>query len=288
MQSADFLLLRQSLDTKYGLHWHDFYELTFVLAGKGSQILNGKPHQLQPGTFFFLTPADFHEVSPDPGETLEMFDLVFTDENLSDDLRHLLFNFPREYNTDLSPANFKMVEGYFNLINNELKQKNPGYRLIIRGVLEWILVELFRNCQENNTIELKSQPGLQNLAIQHSLIYMHNHFRLPLTLEEVAQQARLAPNYFSECFHKVVGVSFQNYLQSLRLKFAAALLATSELPVTEVCYSSGFNTLNHFARAFKQKYGQTPHVYRHTRLFEQKKIQNPNIHAKILVKTSKH
>jgi AraC-like DNA-binding protein len=72
----------------------------------------------------------------------------------------------------------------------------------------------------------------------------------------------LSANYFSECFHRVVGTPFQTYLADTRLEFAKALLGVSQLSVTEVCYASGFNTLAHFERMFKRKYGHTPSRYR--------------------------
>jgi AraC-like DNA-binding protein len=91
---------------------------------------------------------------------------------------------------------------------------------------------------------------------------MHNHFRENLYLKDVAQQANLAPNYFSEAFHKLTGIPFQTYLQDLRLRFALALLRVSDLSVTEICYASGFNTLSHFLRVFKQKFHQSPNTFR--------------------------
>jgi transcriptional regulator GlxA family with amidase domain len=94
--------------------------------------------------------------------------------------------------------------------------------------------------------------------IRRALIYMHHHFREQLTLEEVAAQARLSPNYFSECFHKATGSRFQSYLQELRLRFARTLLEMSDLHVTTICHASGFNTLSHFERAFKGRHGQPP------------------------------
>ncbi|WP_374019542.1 helix-turn-helix domain-containing protein [Paenibacillus thiaminolyticus] len=42
------------------------------------------------------------------------------------------------------------------------------------------------------------------------------------------------------------------------LQFAHSLLCVTALPVTEICYASGFSTLNHFERSFKKKYGGAP------------------------------
>ncbi len=99
-------------------------------------------------------------------------------------------------------------------------------------------------------------------STQRGLLYIHHHSRQRLTLEEAAQQACLPPNYFSERFHTLVGISFQRYLQELRLHFAARLLAASTLPVSQVLLAAGFRDQTHLGRAFKMLYHVSPREYR--------------------------
>jgi AraC-like DNA-binding protein len=91
---------------------------------------------------------------------------------------------------------------------------------------------------------------------------LHNHYREPVTLQAAAEQVALSPNYFSECFRSATGVTFQRYLQSLRLRFAKSILSVSALPVTDICYASGFQTLSNFERAFKREFGHSPTAWR--------------------------
>lgn len=95
-----------------------------------------------------------------------------------------------------------------------------------------------------------------------AIVYMHHHFREPLTLERVAAQAHLSPHYFSTSFHRATGSSFQTYLGELRLRFARTLLRVSDLPVTDVCHAAGFATLSYFERAFRRRFGAAPSAYR--------------------------
>lgn len=55
-----------------------------------------------------------------------------------------------------------------------------------------------------------------------------------------------------------------NYIKLLRLQRAKELLETTDLTVSEVAYKSGFQTINHFTKVFKEEYGVPPSVYRHT------------------------
>jgi AraC-like DNA-binding protein len=54
-----------------------------------------------------------------------------------------------------------------------------------------------------------------------------------------------------------------NYIRNIRLQKAKELLETSDLTVSEVAYKSGFQTINHFTKIFKEEYGIPPSVYRH-------------------------
>lgn len=54
-----------------------------------------------------------------------------------------------------------------------------------------------------------------------------------------------------------------NYIKNIRLQKAKEFLETSDLTVSEVAYKSGFQTINHFTKVFKEAYGIPPSVYRH-------------------------
>jgi AraC-like DNA-binding protein len=94
-----------------------------------------------------------------------------------------------------------------------------------------------------------------------------------LSLGDVARQACLAPNYFSERFHGLTGISFQQYLQGLCLCFAARLLMASELSVSEILLAAGFRDLTHFGRVFKKLYRASPRQCRLTA--HQVRVGNP-------------
>ena len=54
-----------------------------------------------------------------------------------------------------------------------------------------------------------------------------------------------------------------NYIKKIRLQKAKELLETTELTISEAAYKSGFQTINHFTKVFKEEYGIPPSVYRH-------------------------
>ena len=58
--------------------------------------------------------------------------------------------------------------------------------------------------------------------------------------------------------------SASEFIRDIRLQRAADLLASNSLNVSEVAYSSGFNSVSYFTQCFKQKFGKSPSAYKAT------------------------
>ncbi|HWM45889.1 MAG TPA: AraC family transcriptional regulator [Xanthobacteraceae bacterium] len=84
----------------------------------------------------------------------------------------------------------------------------------------------------------------------------------PLDLEGLAQGAGLSPFHFLRVFAKTIGITPHQYLIRSRLRRAARLLASEELPVTTVAYQSGFGDLSNFVRTFHRAAGVSPRGFR--------------------------
>ena len=256
---SSFQVFRTSLKEPYPLHWHEFYELTFIISGSGSHTVNGELHPLQPGVLFLLTPVDFHQLAPAHGQVLEVFNIIFSGDFLDDELRRWLFGDQCYRHIQLPRPAAKMVLDEYRQIWEEHQKPQFGQRRLIRGALGRILLELARLSSVESTHPI---PGITHPAIQTALLHLGHEFRTGITLDHIAAQAGLTPTYFSELFHQQTGARFQNYLQTLRLRFAASLLRASDLPVTEICYASGFGNLAHFERTFREKFSLSPSAYR--------------------------
>jgi AraC-like DNA-binding protein len=83
-----------------------------------------------------------------------------------------------------------------------------------------------------------------------------------LTLESVARQAGLSPNYFSATFKRRFGAGFANVLLEQRLERAKKLLRAGVLSIHRVGSEAGFVSGPHFHRAFRRRYQVTPAQYR--------------------------
>jgi AraC-like DNA-binding protein len=83
---------------------------------------------------------------------------------------------------------------------------------------------------------------------------------LDLVAEAVAHG--MSRTRFIHVFRDVVGVTPHRYVLELRTSYAARLLLDTSMPVTDVCFDSGFGSMPSFHAAFRAAYGTTPSAFR--------------------------
>ncbi len=100
------------------------------------------------------------------------------------------------------------------------------------------------------------------VTIERAKEYILKNFTKNISLTELAQYCYVSPFHFSRTFKHFIAFSPYRYLQNLRLKNAEMLIKTTALPVTDICYMSGFNSLDYFSAAFTKKFKKSPSKYR--------------------------
>lgn len=252
-RADEIRVMEQRLDT-IAVHWHDFYELAYVVSGTATHVVNGVAEEISSGSAFMLTPADFHEFHANSARPLVCYNVVIDAGIVEDNLADLPLAA-----TSWLPATIhgcRDLEPDFVRLWRESQSGGVGTAAIREAVLRCIVIEMTRRAT-SRTSSQQPEPGA-DANLRRAILYVDRHFREQLTLAEVAAQAHLSPNYFSERFSTTVGTAFQSYLQNRRLRFARSLLVSTDLAVTEICHASGFNSLSHFGRSFRKRYGQAP------------------------------
>ena len=98
--------------------------------------------------------------------------------------------------------------------------------------------------------------------IQQAVRFINDNYRTDISLDAVSWEVGMSPSHFSRIFRKVMGLSYQEYLNSRRITKAKNLLRTSPQSVTEIAVSLGFADPTGFGRIFKKLTKQTPSAYR--------------------------
>lgn len=98
--------------------------------------------------------------------------------------------------------------------------------------------------------------------------YLDMKYSEKIRLQDVARKFNVHPNYMTRIFHEKYNLSPKQYLMDLKLKKACRLLTTTDLPVSTISSSLGFDDQMAFSKTFKKEYGVSPSVYRRkSRLF---------------------
>ena len=92
--------------------------------------------------------------------------------------------------------------------------------------------------------------------------YIQRNYAMNLTTDLICKQFSCSKSYFSHSFKSYTKKSFREYLTDIRLNYAKQLLEYSNLNVTQISFSVGFNDSNYFSNVFKQKTGLPPLLYR--------------------------
>lgn len=107
------------------------------------------------------------------------------------------------------------------------------------------------------------QTRLERDDVSRAKEFIAKHALDPnLSLASVAEAAGAAPTHFSRVFKKSMKMPFTHYVQEARIAHAKSLLLDTNMTVTAVCFSSGFNNLAHFSRIFEAHMGLPPKEWR--------------------------
>jgi AraC-like DNA-binding protein len=111
--------------------------------------------------------------------------------------------------------------------------------------------------QTQSTTEAEGDP------LQRATAHLAFRLHCPLKLTEVASKiAFTSPGNLSRLFRQQHGLSFQAYLQRLRLEKAAELLRTTKLPIARIAKRVGYRDVSRFGQHFKRWFEATPVAYR--------------------------
>ncbi|MEC0210138.1 response regulator [Paenibacillus ehimensis] len=105
----------------------------------------------------------------------------------------------------------------------------------------------------------------EELIVHHNQIvdtakqYIHRHFgQKGLTLQEVAHQSHVSPNYLSYLFKKKTGYNLWDYVVKLRMEESRRLITSTDMRRYEIADKVGYESPEHFSKIFKKYYGISP------------------------------
>jgi len=258
-------------DENMFLHNHaDFSELVFVLGGHATHIVNDEEYPIQKGDVFVINENTSHAYK-DPRH-FRICNIMFQPDyflkNFGDIKSlpgyHSLFVIEPaltqqngfQSRIHLAPDVFDTFDQMITRIHHEYVSHSAGYQTMTSGLFLQMITSLSR------LFDKSGEADDNTVSLANTVAYMEFHFREDISVEELASMSGMSPRHFRRVFHEIYGTSPLKYLHTLRIRSAARLLRSTDLPVTEIAIRSGYPDGNYFSGKFKQFMGMPPLKYR--------------------------
>ena len=98
--------------------------------------------------------------------------------------------------------------------------------------------------------------------VRRALHYIDSHLETVLRLGDVAEYAKVHPNYLSRCFKEETGTTISAYISTHKIQEAAYFVQHTDYPMAEISGLYGFSSQSHFISSFKKVMGISPGEYR--------------------------
>lgn len=267
--------MKQKRYTSVPPHRHDFIELSFVLEGTGSEFINGAEHVMLPGTLVLLLPYQIHQYRAQSGDSLLMYICNFNMELLTEGaesgwgLRDLILGRDNQQAAYVQLEGDDYAEGkrIWDNLYKEYGGTLPWKPILLKALLLEALTLFARasGIASKQSRPLDGKANKKTKSLWPLVQYVHNHYLEPLTLTMLSERFQIHPAHLSKLFGEQYGIHFVDFLHELRIRHACSLLITSDMPITQVAFESGFSSYPTFSRVFLRIKGITPREYREQR-----------------------
>lgn len=154
-----------------------------------------------------------------------------------------------------------LIDFLISKIYQEHRQQNHNREAMLRYQLNELIEHFYRLSLKANALPVKSVPTVTEQAITYINSNLTTEDHSLLSLQNISERFHMSSCAFSRMFKKEAGIGFKEYVLSAKILHAKELLASTDLPITEVAFLSGFSDSNYFSSVFKKYELMTPTDY---------------------------
>lgn len=240
-------------------HFHDTYEIYYLLSGCRRHLVKNDLFDVYPGDFVLIPGMTLHRTLNVPGEPENGYHsryLLAPPVEMIPEVYLPLFD---TYHYRIPQSEQAAVMDCFGDIAHSCKHPDAYSPYANQAALIKLLTIIARN---HSCTTQTAAPSGAELTMRQAAAYIKENCHLPLTLSAVAAQFGFSREYFSTLFKASTGFGFNDYLNQMRISKATTLLLSSELSIAQISSQCGFNDSNYFANVFKRNLGIAPSRFR--------------------------
>ena len=131
---------------------------------------------------------------------------------------------------------------------------------------EQLVINIIEEVLSNSSLASKEGSNLYSIKkIEIAKEYIHSFYYENITIADIAAVSNLSQYHFSRLFKLITGLSPYDYLISVRIERAKQLLRNN-LPITQIAFSVGFNSLENFSHSFRKTTDISPTDFRNSKI----------------------
>ncbi|MEO1236240.1 MAG: AraC family transcriptional regulator [Planctomycetota bacterium] len=236
-----------------GRHRHPVWELCLLQEGHAEWFMADRTYRLSPGTLFLTPPRiDHGSVSG----TIEPCRLFWVQFRLKPSSHPALYRTlgeagPGAWNLP-SPRHWLAMH---ERLIDECAQPRRDSPEVASATLSLLLHETVRS----RSAEAAAEPPE---AVAQMLAFIAAEPATRRTLADLQELTEFSRSRIHQLFRRSLGISPVTAMTQPRLQQARHLLRETDRPVTAIAYDLGFSSSQHFATAFRKRFGITPSAYR--------------------------
>lgn len=259
-------------------HCHKSLEIMYVTKGSCTVFLEDGLIHLEERAFIFLDSAISHQLSIESGQPCSLLNLEFYCQETANgqDLRELASHCPA------FEALCKSQQPYY--VGTDTRSLGNALKDLIRqmettatasdGILrrtphiedgpDAYLHHLlfFRMLLELSLCLTAPEPAAGLLYLKRACSYIQEHLTDDIRVLDIAAYAGINKSYLQALFRLSLNTTITDYINRKKLEQAAFLLTNSSMSITDIGFSCGYNSRQHFGHTFEKFYDCSPRAYR--------------------------
>lgn len=241
---------------------HPALEVFYVLDGKGTFELEGRPVACACGDVVIVPVDHRHRIQDNPRTPFSLYGVRIAPDVWRNDpeIAHHLSagRLPRNEMVSLQ------VRSEVRRLLFEQASPRSGQAAMMSGLALQLLALLARarsSSVTTNSFDSRALSGLRQ-AVEAYVATLNQRFFEPAKIDVIAKHLGMSRRRFTELFRDITGTTWADHVRRLRVDHSKQLLRETNRSVLAIAFEAGFEDLSSFYRAFQRQEGTSPHRWR--------------------------
>ena len=238
-------------------HWHENMEIVHLIDEPGKFLVDGRIIEANPGDIVVIKDQSVHRFM------LEKFTLVRIIQfrlkillNREITIKAIRSHIKAE-DIDSVPGLREKLNKLFELMDKEYRTSDASENMFFQYITVSMYILLMKHFAEDENYNSSKRDRKEFYRITE---YVNEHFKEEINATIIGQKLFISRSYATMLFLKFSGIGLNEYIRSLRVKYANQLIIDG-VSITQAALESGFQCVRTFNNAYKAEMGTTPTEY---------------------------